>query len=137
MSEFTVMPPLAGNVLGAHGASFVVAEWRNPGGGSDPPRLIAPRHVHRSDDEAWYVLEGVLRVQRGDEVVEVCAGSAVMVDRGTPHTYWNPSSQPARYLLTMTSNIFQLIEGIHALKDRSPSALRALFEKHDSELLEP
>ena len=26
------------------------------------PRFIAPLHVHPRDDEAWYVLEGNLRV---------------------------------------------------------------------------
>jgi mannose-6-phosphate isomerase-like protein (cupin superfamily) len=97
--------------------------------------LIAPLHLHRSDDEAWYVLEGVLCVQRGDEVAEVRAGAAVLVPRGTPHTYWNPTAEPVRYLLVMTPRILHLIEAIHALKERSPAALRAVFEEHDSELL--
>jgi mannose-6-phosphate isomerase-like protein (cupin superfamily) len=118
------------------GGSFVVAEWRDGGGAVDPPRLIAPLHLHRSDDEAWYVLEGVLCVRRGDEVVEVRAGCGVLVPRGTPHTYWNATPEPARYLLVMTPRIFQLIEGIHALKDRSPAAMRGLFELHDSALVE-
>ena len=136
MSSVIVAPLLSGKVLGSVGDSFVVAEWRDGGGSADPPRLIAPLHVHRSDDEAWYVLEGVLRVQRGDEVVEVRAGSGVLVPRGTPHTYWNPNPEPTRYLLVMTPNIFQLIKGIHALKERSPAAIRALFEAHDSALVE-
>jgi quercetin dioxygenase-like cupin family protein len=93
-------------------------------------------HVHRSDDEAWYILEGVLRVRRGDEVVEVRAGSGILVPRGTPHTYWNPNPEPARYLLVMTPNIYQLIQGIHALTERSPAAIRALFERHDSSLVD-
>jgi hypothetical protein len=40
-----------------------------------------------------------------------------------------------RYLLIMTSRIYQLIEDIHAMKERTPAALRAVFEMHDSELL--
>lgn len=130
----TVTPPLAGSVLGSGDTSFCVAEWRDAGG-CDPPRLIAPLHLHRSDDEAWYVLEGVLCVQRAEEVVEVHAGSGVLVKRGTPHTYGNPKPEPARYLLIMTPNISRLIADIHALKDRISSALRALFERYDSELL--
>jgi quercetin dioxygenase-like cupin family protein len=47
-------------------------------------------HLHRNDDEAWYVLEGTLCLQVGKEVVEAHAGSAVFVARGTAHTYWNP-----------------------------------------------
>jgi hypothetical protein len=35
----------------------------------------------------------------------------------------------------MTPNVFSLIEGLHALKERTPTALQQLFRKHDSELL--
>jgi mannose-6-phosphate isomerase-like protein (cupin superfamily) len=127
--------PLAGSVVGSAGANFVVAEWKDVGGPPGPPRWIAPLHLHRNDDEAWYVLEGSLCVQVGKGVVEARAGSAVFVPRGTPHTYWNPGPGLVRYLLVMTSNTYSLIQDIHALKDRSPAALAAVFQKHDSELL--
>ena len=128
-------PPLAGNQLGTAANNFVIAEWQDAGGVSAQPRYIAPLHLHRSEDEAWYVLEGVLRVKVGNDEVELRAGSGVMVPRGTPHTYWNPSPGRVRYLLIMTSRIYQLIQGIHAMKERTPAALRAVFERHDSELL--
>jgi hypothetical protein len=41
-----------------------------------------------------------------------------------------------RYLLVMTSNVYSLIQDIHGLTERSPATLRAVFEKHDSELLD-
>jgi mannose-6-phosphate isomerase-like protein (cupin superfamily) len=137
MSSPIIAPMLAGNVMGSAGDAFVIAEWRDPGGPDGPPRLIAPRHVHRRDDEAWYVLEGTLRVQVGEEEVEARAGAGVFVPRGTPHTYWNPGPGPVRYLLVMTPNIHRLIREIHAMPDRTPSAVRALFAKYDSELLDP
>jgi|SRR5690348_18390840 len=130
-----IAPVLAGNVIGSSANDFVIAEWRDPGGPPGPPRYIAPRHLHRRDDEAWYVLEGVLCVQVGDQLVEARAGAAVFVPRGTPHTYWNPGSEPTRYLLVMTPRIYQLIQGIHALTERTPASLQALFQKFDSELL--
>jgi len=135
MNPPIVAPPLAGNTIGAEGSSFIVAEWRDAGGSFEPPRLIAPWHVHHKDDEAWYVLEGRLRVARGVEEVEAGAGAAVLVSRGTAHTYWNPGPEPARYLLIMSPNIFGLIQEIHALKDRSRPALEEIFKKHDSELV--
>jgi mannose-6-phosphate isomerase-like protein (cupin superfamily) len=130
-----IEPLLAGNVLGSVDGDFVVAEWQDAGGGFDPPRLIAPLHLHSNDEEAWYVLEGVLRVEVGDEEVEVRAGSGVLVPQGTPHTYWNPSKDRTRYLLIMTSRIYRLIQEIHATKERTPEVMRALFEKYDSQLL--
>jgi len=129
-------PPLAGSVLGSVGADFVIAEWKDEGGPPGPPRWIAPLHLHRNDDEAWYVLEGTLCVRVGKDVVEAKAGSAVFVSRGTAHTYWNPGPGRVRYLLVMTSNIYSLIQDIHGMSERSPAALAAVFEKHDSVRLE-
>src|SRR5713226_3261100 len=135
MNQPTLAPLLAGNILGSPNDSFVVAEWQDSGGPAGPPRLIAPRHVHHNDDEAWYVLEGTLRVQAGENEIEAREGSAVLVPRGTPHTSWNPGPERLRYLLIMTPNIFSLIQGIHALKERTPASLQQLFQEHDSELL--
>jgi mannose-6-phosphate isomerase-like protein (cupin superfamily) len=135
MSSPTIIPPLAGHILGSVANNFVIAEWQDPGGVSAQPRFIAPLHLHRSDDEAWYVLEGVLRVRVGNDHVELPAGSGVLVPRGTPHTYWNPGQDRVRYLLIMTSRIYQLIQDIHDIKERTPGGLRAVFEKHDSDLL--
>jgi mannose-6-phosphate isomerase-like protein (cupin superfamily) len=130
-----IAPPLAGQVIGSVADAFVIAEWRDGGGPPGPPRLIAPLHIHHSDDEAWYVLEGALQVKVGSDVFEARAGSSVFVPRGTPHTYWNPSTEPCRYLLVMTSKIYRMIQEIHATMDRTPEVLGAIFRKYDSELL--
>jgi len=65
----------------------------------------------------------------------VRTGSGVLVPRGTPHTYWNPGPGRVRYLLVMTANIFRLIQEIHALPERPPASLQAVFSKYDSEFL--
>jgi len=132
-----IAPPLSGNILGSVGDSFVVAEWQDAGGPAGPPRLIAPLHVHHHDDEAWYVLEGALRVLVGKDEVEAHAGAGVFVPRGTSHTYWNPGPGRVRYLLIMTSNIYRMITEIHTMPSRTPETLRAMFEKYNSTLLEP
>jgi mannose-6-phosphate isomerase-like protein (cupin superfamily) len=136
MSSPTIAPLLSGNVLGATNDSFVIAEWRDPGGPPGPPRLIAPLHVHNRDDEAWYVLEGTLRVRAGDDEIEARVGAGVFVPRGTPHTYWNPGPGRVRYLLVMNANLFHLIQEIHAMEERTPAALAAVFQKHHSEVLD-
>ena len=130
-----IAPMLAGNVLGGDRANFVVAEWCDAGGSPKEKRLIAPRHLHRSDDEAWYVLEGTLMFEIDGDEVEARAGSAVLAPAGAPHTYWNPSAEPARYVIVMTPRIHQLIKAIHAMPVRSREALAAVFEAHDAILL--
>lgn len=136
MSSIVIASALAGKTLGSATDQFVIAEWQDPGGPPGPPRLIAPLHVHHRDDEAWYVLEGLLRVRVGDSEVEAACGSGVFVPRGAPHTFWNPGPGRLRYLLIMTSNIYRLIEEIHAMPDRNRSALQSVFRKYDSELLD-
>jgi mannose-6-phosphate isomerase-like protein (cupin superfamily) len=135
MTPLVAAPKLAGNILGSPESSFVLAEWQDPGGVFDAPRFIAPVHLHRNDDEAWYVLEGVLRVRNGDEDVELRAGCGVLVRRGTPHTFWNPGPDPVRYLIAMAPRINQLIQEIHTTTDRSVEKMKALFERYDAELL--
>jgi mannose-6-phosphate isomerase-like protein (cupin superfamily) len=126
--------PLRGRHLGGAGSDFVVVEWHEPAARkNEPPHLIAPIHVHYEDDEAWYVLEGTLCVRRGDEIITGVAGSAVMVPKGMPHTYWNPNSDPVRYLLVMTPRIYDLITQLHKPGRSDTSA--EIFLAHRSELL--
>ena len=121
--------PLAGRALTS--PSLVLVEWRDPGGGQDPPHYIAPLHLHHEDDEAWYVLEGTLAFRLGDEEVEAPTGAAVLAERGIVHTYWNPRPEPARYMLAMTPRIHALIEALHA-----PGAdAAAVFRDHASTLI--
>jgi len=118
------------------GSKLVIAEWPAPGTppGSSP-EWIAPLHLHLHDDEAWYVLEGMLGFRIGDEVVEAEAGQAVIVPAGTPHTYWNPKPETARYLIVMTAKVSSLIDAIHAAATRDEAAMKELFARFDSELL--
>ena len=135
MSSPAIASLLAGHTIGSPENSFVIAEWKDAGAPPGPPRWIAPLHLHHNDDEAWYVLEGKLCVKVGDATIEAAAGAAVLVPRGTPHTYWNPDPAPVRYLLVMTPTIHQLIQAIHSTTDRGPDAMRQLFRRFDSELL--
>ena len=116
-------------------ASLVIVEWTDPGGGFDPPRYVAPLHIHNEDDEAWYVLDGELcvRVDRDDVVVP--AGEMVIVPRGTPHTYWNSQAGPTRYLLVITVRIERLIAALHALDEPDERVVAATFREHGSEYL--
>ena len=104
------VPPLLGSSL--EGDDFTVAEWIDDGE-SSAERPVAPRHVHFIDDEAWYVLEGTLGFNRGDEQLEAPAGSAILVPRGVVHTYWNAGGGRCRYLIVLTPRIAALIEGLH------------------------
>ena len=123
-------PPLAGHTLVSQDGSRALAEWADEGE-SSAERPIAGLHVHHSDDEAWYVLEGALGFRLADKTVTAPAGSAVLAPAGTPHAYWNAGPGRTRYLLVAHPRLFALIEELHA-----PGADYAeVFRKFDSELL--
>ena len=124
-------PSLAGRQLGDADSDFVIVEWTDPG--DSKWEWIAPLHVHHADDEAWYVLEGALRVRLADDVFEAGAHSAVMAPKGMPHAYGNARhGELVRYLLVMTPRIRALVHALHA-----PGAgdYAEIFRAHQSELL--
>jgi mannose-6-phosphate isomerase-like protein (cupin superfamily) len=122
---------LAGRELGGTETDFVIAEWRDSG--DSEWEWIAPLHIHHADDEAWYVLEGVLKFEMGEEVFEAGPGSAVFAPKGVPHAYGNARrGQPVRYLLVMTPRILALVQALH---EESAADYKAIFRAHDSELL--
>jgi mannose-6-phosphate isomerase-like protein (cupin superfamily) len=48
-----------------------------------------PLHTHRDQDDTFYVLDGVLSVQIGDDVYELEAGDFATAPPGVPHTFGN------------------------------------------------
>jgi mannose-6-phosphate isomerase-like protein (cupin superfamily) len=129
--EENVLATLAGMQLGGATSDFVIVEWAATG--ESQLDWIAPLHVHRADDEAWYVLEGVLRFRLGEEVFEVGPHGAVMAPKGTPHAYGNARrGEPVRYLLVMTPRIRALV---HALHQPEAHDYAEIFGAYDSELL--
>ncbi len=52
-----------------------------------PPGLDTPLHVHHTEDEGFYILEGSLAVSVADKTVELGPGQHVFGPRDIPHRY--------------------------------------------------
>ncbi|MFF4923535.1 cupin domain-containing protein [Kitasatospora sp. NPDC001261] len=65
-----------------------------------------PQHRHARHDEGFYILSGTVRFTVGDEDHDATAGTLVMVPPGTPHTFANPTDQPATMLSTFTPDLY-------------------------------
>ena len=73
-----------------------------------PTGDMPPLHLHRTDDEAWYVLEGEMSFSVGDaRPIRVSAGGLAYGPKGVPHTYRVESSTPARWLAVCTPGDFE------------------------------
>jgi quercetin dioxygenase-like cupin family protein len=66
-----------------------------------PPGGGAPPHIHRREDEAFWVLEGELEVMVGETTFGARAGSFVHLPKDIPHTYENVGTRSARFLTLM------------------------------------
>jgi len=62
--------------------------------GQDGP----PRHVHRHHADAFYVLEGRLRITLDEDDVFLDPGGFVHIPPEVIHTFGNPGPEPGRYL---------------------------------------
>jgi quercetin dioxygenase-like cupin family protein len=63
-----------------------------------PQGAGSPLHVHRNEDEWFYVTEGELAFWVGGKTIEAPAGSFVFGPRNVPHTFTVTSAE-ARFLL--------------------------------------
>lgn len=129
-----VRSPLLHGSVGTRKGDFVIHEIRDDA--SRLPRGGVPLHLHRTEDEAWYVLDGTLRFQYGAREFEAKAGSGVLLPRGTPHTFWNPGPGAARYLLIVGSKTEGLLESLHGPKPPGPGSRKDLYASFDVDLLE-
>jgi quercetin dioxygenase-like cupin family protein len=74
---------------------------------SSPPGDMPPLHVHRTDDEAWVVLEGEVSFFAGsNEPIRVAAGGVAFGPKGVAHTYRVEGDGPARMLAICTPGDF-------------------------------
>jgi quercetin dioxygenase-like cupin family protein len=72
---------------------LVLTEFRYPPG-QDGPR----RHIHRHHADAFYVLEGRLRITLDEEDRILDPGGFVLIPPEVIHTFGNPDPEPGRYL---------------------------------------
>jgi quercetin dioxygenase-like cupin family protein len=66
-----------------------------PPGGGPPP------HVHSREEEGFYVLEGEITFTVGDKRLVASAGMFANMPVGTPHSFKNESSKPAKMLISI------------------------------------
>jgi len=69
--------------------------------GAAAPGEGPPLHVHRSQDELIYTLEGTYRVKLGDRLFDAPPGSFIFIPRGTAHTWQNIGETTARFFAAL------------------------------------
>jgi quercetin dioxygenase-like cupin family protein len=102
-----------------------------------PPLTSGPNlHTHTREDELFYVLDGVLTVQIGDQLHDIESGGLAWGARGTPHAYANRGAEPLHIMIMwMPGGVEQLFLDMDAyLRSVSgtpdPEAIAALQARY-------
>jgi quercetin dioxygenase-like cupin family protein len=77
------------------GAYFAMEAFVPPGGGPPP-------HIHRNEDETFYVVEGTVDILLADAWVSAGPGDFVNVPRGQVHRFLNTGDAVSRMIVTFT-----------------------------------
>ncbi len=89
------------------GGGYAFLETRVLPGGGPPP------HIHRREDEAFFILEGEVTFTLDGKRITAGPGTFVQGPRGIPHSFKNESNAPARMLILVTPPGFEkFIAGI-------------------------
>jgi uncharacterized cupin superfamily protein len=97
--------------------------------------------VHRDQDDTFLVLEGILTLQVGEEIIELHSGDFATVPPGVPHTFDNirKDQPPVKVVNMMTPGgldaMFKDQAAMSALRD--PSKGDELWERHGVRVVGP
>lgn len=111
------------------GGAFGVWRYTSPAGGGPPV------HLHRAEDEFFYVLNGEFNFQLGDCIKSAPAGSFVFIPKGAVHTFQHVGPEPGALMGAVTPGGF---EGLFMdLPGADEDAVRAFLKKHHMDVVGP
>lgn len=135
-----LIPNLVGKVAADQGSgSIAVME------GTAEPGFGPPSHIHHGSEELFYVLQGEMDFQLGDQRVSAAAGTLVMVPRGTVHAPLVVGGEQARVLVMFApagpDGLFYEISALAqenggVINDSDPR-IEAIAVKYDTEFVGP
>ena len=85
----------------------------------DPPGTFVPPHIHPTQDEFIYMLDGTFDLYLDGAWTQANAGDLVRMPKGLPHAYYNKQSKPARALFSVSParRLRELFDQLHNLTD--------------------
>jgi quercetin dioxygenase-like cupin family protein len=99
-----------------------------------------PQHVHREHAETFYVMSGAIAFTTGADTVLARPGTLVTAPPGTPHTFGNPTDEPAVMLCTVTPrhyiDYFREFAALHRERGRiDPRDVAELMSRYATDIV--
>jgi quercetin dioxygenase-like cupin family protein len=104
-----------------------------------PPGTFVPPHIHPTQDEFVYMLEGRFDLVLDGMEIAAGPGDLIRLPRGIPHGIFNNSDQIVKCLfwVSPTRRLYDLFWAIHSMKDQNPAEVVALSAQHEVDFLPP
>jgi quercetin dioxygenase-like cupin family protein len=107
----------------------------------DEPQSGPPLHLHRREDESFYILEGTFAFQIGDLAETATAGWFMTAPKGVPHSYKNIGTTPAKMLTLFVpagiENFFEDLSKLTAAGTLDIDSIVAVSAKQGIEVVPP
>ncbi len=120
------------------GGAYGLVETTAPAGSAGPPP-----HIHHTEDEALYILEGELTVLIGDQVRKAAVSTFAFIPRGEVHTFSNEGDKVAKALVILSpagfEKAFEEMSEVAPRADTPPDMdrLMAIAKKYNLEISGP
>jgi len=104
-----------------------------------PPGTFVPPHIHPTQDEFIYMLEGQFELMLDGQTLTANAGDLVRMPMGLPHAIYNRSDRIVKcfFWVAPTRRLYDLFWAIHNLPEQTPPDVVALSAKHEVDFLPP
>jgi quercetin dioxygenase-like cupin family protein len=125
--------PMAFLVTGGDTKHTSMFEW------TIPPGFSTGLHVHRVQEETFYVLDGECEWQVDGERVRATPRTYLFLPPGVPHNIANASDKPARVLMTVSppghEHYFEELAETVARGGTDPDEIASLRARYDTDQL--
>lgn len=104
-----------------------------------PPGTFVPPHIHPTQDEFIYMLEGRLDLVLDGRETTAGPGDLVKMPMGIPHGIFNKSGETVKCLfwVSPTRRLYDLFWAIHSMAEQNPAEVVALAARHEVDFLPP
>jgi mannose-6-phosphate isomerase-like protein (cupin superfamily) len=104
-----------------------------------PPGTFVPPHIHPTQDEFIYLLEGRLDLVLDGEESHALPGDLIRLPRNVPHGLFNKGDATVKCLFWVapTGRLYDLFWAIHSMPEQNPAEVVALSAKYEVDFLPP
>ena len=133
------MDGIAWNILGQTYIPKSLSEAAFSWHATLPPGTMVPPHIHPTQDEFVYMLEGRLDLLLDGEPTFAEAGDLIRLPRGIPHGLFSKADRPVKCLFWVSParRLYDLFWRLHHMGEADPAEIVAVSAAHEVDFLPP